>query len=274
MEIYIPIDSALEALRLITMKGILVSAHNFLFAFAFAGIALSHVMMFVAHRHSLSEGARNMLGIGSAFVLYSLYLLLATGFAIVAIGVTAPVAPNALPYLANEKLWMKVVVVFVITVDAWFVHRFVLPPIMRGLTFLQLSPGARRLAVICGVVSGVSWTWAAYLGTARDWNHKASFEGIMTLYMVSLAATLIVVLIAMRIHFEILAKLWYGVRMWGTGKTAMMVDDDTARDLAEALAKKAAATRQEPTKNLVQTGGGAALELEPIRVANERTVWR
>ncbi|MCZ8073922.1 MAG: hypothetical protein O9341_07290 [Paucibacter sp.] len=91
-------------------------------------------------------------------------------------------------YLMNEKLWMKVFTVLVLTLNGWLMHRFAFPVLQRGHAFLEMPVFHMLGLTLFATLSSVSWLYASFLGIARSWNHTAPFGFILGVY-----ATLILV---------------------------------------------------------------------------------
>lgn len=113
----------------------------------------------------------------------ALIALWLSGAALVYVGHTQNPA-----YLMNEKLWMKVFTVLVLTLNGWLMHRFAFPVLQRGHAFLELPVFHMLGLTLFATLSSVSWLYASFLGIARSWNHTAPFGFILWVY-----ATLILV---------------------------------------------------------------------------------
>ncbi|KQP29677.1 hypothetical protein ASF49_16085 [Methylobacterium sp. Leaf104] len=87
--------------------------------------------------------------------------------------------------LANPKLWAKVVVVAVLTVNGLLIHALVLPSVLRDVRRPMLD-GVSRLAagifLVSGAVSGVSWYFAFALGLLREFNGRVSIGLLLALW--------------------------------------------------------------------------------------------
>ena len=116
-------------------------------------------------------------------VKYSLILLWLTGFAVVVMGcLTTP------DYLDNQKLWFKVSAVLILTVNGFFIHRCCDRFFKEGIVLAELdAPMALSLNAL-GVISSVSWVWACFLGSAREWSFNMAFSDMALLYGLSLCA--------------------------------------------------------------------------------------
>jgi len=105
------------------------------------------------------------------------------------------VADNALDAPAsimNQKLWAKLVIVTVLTLNAVLLHRMVLPRATSRIgqpLFETRFDRVSLVSVLLGAISAVSWMFAAYLGVARELNGKANLVPILGDY---LAAVLLI----------------------------------------------------------------------------------
>ena len=99
------------------------------------------------------------------------------------------VADNALDApasITNQKLWAKLVIVTVLTLNAVLLHRMVLPRAASrvGQPLFETSfDRVSMVSVLLGAVSAASWMFAAYLGIARELNGKANLVPILGDYL-------------------------------------------------------------------------------------------
>jgi hypothetical protein len=96
------------------------------------------------------------------------------------------------PILINEKLWAKVAIVCILTLNAFAIHGFILPRLEAqiGRRFFDGLPTRHRaMAVAAGAVSLTSWIFPLVLGCAREWNGVVPYGVILAGY----ASTLVVV---------------------------------------------------------------------------------
>ncbi len=87
-------------------------------------------------------------------------------------------------YFANPKLQSKVVIVMLLTLNGFALHKYVLPMMQKAGSLLRLPFSQRMLAIFTGAVSGVSWFYAAMLGIGRPLNWKYSLVEILAAYPV------------------------------------------------------------------------------------------
>ena len=92
--------------------------------------------------------------------------------------------------LANEKVWAKVTIVAVLTLNGVLLHAYILP-FMRsrvGTALINKTMfGTRHIFILAGVISGISWYAAVVLGLWRQLNFKVSYGDVMTAYAAVLA---------------------------------------------------------------------------------------
>ncbi len=113
----------------------------------------------------------------------ALLALWITGAAII----TLDASINGWGYFANPKLQSKVIIVMLMTLNGFALHKYVLPLLQKAGSLLKLSFSQRMLAIAAGSVSGVSWFYAAMLGIGRPLNWKYSLGEILAAYPVLIA---------------------------------------------------------------------------------------
>lgn len=125
----------------------------------------------------LSIGAVKELKAAAHMIMMALGVLWASGLVLVIWGVVKD--PE---YLLNQKLWAKVAVVVVLTVNGAVLHRFSFPRVVSSTGMIGLGILEKTAVVMTGAVSTVSWLFACYLGIARPWNHAVEFDYVMFIY--------------------------------------------------------------------------------------------
>lgn len=94
--------------------------------------------------------------------------------------------------LDNHKLWAKILIVAVLTLNALLLHLIVLPIVQSRVGHRLFNATFARLPMLCtlaGTVSATSWMFAAYLGCARELNGAVGLDQVLYYY----GATLLVV---------------------------------------------------------------------------------
>lgn len=94
--------------------------------------------------------------------------------------------------IMNQKLWAKLVVSAILTLNALLLHGIVLPRVVSrvGQPLLETSfDWLPLISTLFEAVSAVSWTFAACLGLARELNGHANLMPILGSYLIALALT-------------------------------------------------------------------------------------
>ena len=126
----------------------------------------------------LSLGAVKELQDTANVIGTALIALWASGLLLVIVGRYSD--PN---YLMNQKLWAKITVVVVLTVNGAVLHRFSFPRVASSSGIVGLKPLEQIIVVSTGATSTVSWLFACYLGVARPWNHTMPFDSALFVYL-------------------------------------------------------------------------------------------
>jgi hypothetical protein len=97
--------------------------------------------------------------------------------------------------LGNEKVWAKMMIVAILTLNGAFIHRSVLP-VVRGKIgrslFDGLSRRQRSLLLVAGVVSGTSWYVPLLLGSIPQLNFALPAWIILAAYGAALFVGIVV----------------------------------------------------------------------------------
>ncbi|WP_341317665.1 hypothetical protein WN982_21195 [Paraburkholderia sp. IMGN_8] len=124
-------------------------------------------------------------------VTLALTALWVTGIVIVSLDVRT----QGLAYLQNPKLHAKVAIVILLTFNGIALHYTVLPALRKAGSLLKLSFERRLVAIFAGVVSGVSWFYAALLGVGRPLSWKYSSIEILAAYPALIAGGIVTMLL-------------------------------------------------------------------------------
>ena len=138
-------------------------------------------------------------------VSIALIALWISGIAIVSLDVSN----QGLNYLLNPKLQAKIAIVVLLTLNGFALHGAVLPAMQKAGSLLKMPLNQRMLAIFAGIVSGVSWFYAAGLGIARPLNWKYSLGEILVAFPVLIAGGFVTMLL-----LTALAKSRQGRRQW------------------------------------------------------------
>jgi hypothetical protein len=131
----------------------------------------------------------------SAYTIYQAKFLshvVSVGLAILWISGGALVWANTLvhpEYLTNQKLWAKIAIVLVLTVNGVLVHKLVLPLLKKSIgqrLFDHTSAKQVLGMTLLGSISLVSWTVPFILGKASELNYVTPMLNILAVYAGSL----------------------------------------------------------------------------------------
>jgi hypothetical protein len=124
-------------------------------------------------------------------VTLALKALWVTGIVIVSLDVWN----LGLACLQNPKLHAKVAIVILLTFNGIALHYTVFPALQKAGSLLKLSFERRLVAISAGVVSGVSWFYAALLGVGRPLSWKYSAIEILAAYPALIAGGIVTMLL-------------------------------------------------------------------------------
>ena len=109
-------------------------------------------------------------------VMVALLVLWATGAAIVGHGLT-----ERADYLSNPKLQAKILLVAMLTINAFVLHRVTFPRLARGRSVARWSATDWIAIAVPVAASNVLWMFAAFLGIARPWNYAMPLADILSI---------------------------------------------------------------------------------------------
>lgn len=97
--------------------------------------------------------------------------------------------------LWNQKVWAKIAIVGVLTINGYFIHHIVLPLMEKQVgraLFAGLSRGQTALLLIFGTVSATSWYVPLILGAMPHFNFVVPAPGLLVGYAIVLAVAIAV----------------------------------------------------------------------------------
>jgi hypothetical protein len=127
-------------------------------------------------------------------VVKALIVLWVSGAGLVTLGYL----DNPEQYLLNQKLWAKLAVVALLTLNGIILHHYSFPKVTSSKGIMGLSYNEQTLVALTGAVSSVSWLFACFLGIARPWNYTLSFSFIMCIYIALIIGAFVVASEVMR----------------------------------------------------------------------------
>ncbi len=115
--------------------------------------------------------------------------------------------------LTNDKIWAKLAIVWVLSVNGLFIHAVVLPRIEQQIgrpLFSSMGKWQRRVFLASGAVSAVSWYVPVALGALVQFNFTVPASAILSVYAMVLG--LAVVAVNLIVHaFPVMSSRW---RAW------------------------------------------------------------
>jgi hypothetical protein len=117
----------------------------------------------------------------SRVVTWGLVILWATGIALIWMNTL-----DKPEYITNQKLWAKVAIVILLTVNGVLIHHKILPYLKAGLG-QRLFDGMKRTTLagftLAGSISFVSWVTPFILGKASELNYVTPMWEILAVYL-------------------------------------------------------------------------------------------
>ncbi|WP_447789477.1 hypothetical protein [Pseudomonas farris] len=99
-------------------------------------------------------------------------------------------------YLLNQKLWAKVSVVALLSLNGALLHRIGFP-LLQKAPFVLLPSSVRTRLALLGALSMSGWLFAAFLGVARAWNNVLPYVHVMGAFVVfSLLGCVVALIVA------------------------------------------------------------------------------
>lgn len=154
---------------------LLVIGHIIGTAIGVGGATFSDYIFFKSVKDGfIDKSELHLLKAASRLVVLGLAILLVTGFGFLA---HYYMVPNS--GAISEKLPAKLVVVLVVTINGWFLHRYVWPLVSEhahsGLHVLDSVLQKKQTRVLtAGAISFVSWYAALIIGSWRNFPYSAS----------------------------------------------------------------------------------------------------
>ncbi len=126
---------------------------------------------------------------GSQVVNWGLITLWVTGFGFLAYyGVFDP------EKLGNEKVWAKMTIVLILTINGIFIHSVILPRIKKqiGRPLMDgMSSSQRSVFIVSGAISAVSWYVPMMLGALPQLNFAVPMTTILLAYAALLGSAIL-----------------------------------------------------------------------------------
>ena len=95
--------------------------------------------------------------------------------------------------LLNHKIWAKLLIVIILTINGYYLHKFVIPVILNSrdkVLIKVLSLKQVNMLTFIGCVSFITWPFAMFLGVFKGFNFTFSFFEILSFYAATLVLSL------------------------------------------------------------------------------------
>ncbi|WP_328189175.1 hypothetical protein [Marinobacter sp. OP 3.4] len=107
--------------------------------------------------------------------------------------------------LGNPKIWAKLVIVVVLTVNGHFLHHKVFPILDRNLghqMFHRVTVDEKAMMFTFSSISIISWGFPLVLGIARSLNFNTGMENILAFYFLMLSGTCLLMLLVFKLFLD------------------------------------------------------------------------
>lgn len=129
-------------------------------------------------------------------IALALLLLIVTGAALVLLGLGE--RPDY--FSGNPKLQAKLILVAVLGINAWVLHRYTFPGLARGRRVARWKLRDFIRVALPVALSNCLWMYCAFLGIARPWSYRVSMGFVLDtalwLFMATLAGVTTLLVIA------------------------------------------------------------------------------
>jgi hypothetical protein len=151
------------------------------------GSTLFMDLYFLRHlrRIPLDGTALSLIGLGSRLVVTGMVLLWLSG-----IGFLLLYYHTDPGKLANPKMWAKITVVAMLTINGWFIHHRTIPALNARIGGTILKDGrieTMLFFLVPGAISFSGWGFATVLGTVRELNFVTPAETLLLAFLLLLA---------------------------------------------------------------------------------------
>lgn len=112
--------------------------------------------------------------------------------------------------LTNDKVWAKLAIVWVLSVNGLFIHAVVLPRIEQQIgrrLFSSMGTWQRRALLASGAVSAVSWYVPVALGALVQFNFTVPASAILTVYAMVLGLAVVAVNVVVQAYPGVAGRL-------------------------------------------------------------------
>jgi uncharacterized membrane protein len=163
------------------MKTVLIYFHLLSLASAIGSMLIAEHLIFF-RRRELSRDSYDTVIFASRTVTVSLLLLWLTGTGLVIVGYLGD--PQ---YIENQKIWAKVSIVLLMSINGIYIHRRLLPrfaELALGGVFIRTAAESARMR-FAFAASLAGWLITAFYGAAKFLNHGYIYGELYGLYLMA-----------------------------------------------------------------------------------------
>ena len=161
------------------MKTVLIYFHLLSLAAAFGSVLVAEYLIFSRHRQFSRDSYDTVIFV-SRTATVSLLLLWLTGIGLVSVGyLDDPL------YIANQKIWAKVSIVLLMSINGTYIHRWLLPrfaDVARGGLLIRTATESARMR-LAFATSLAGWFITAFYGAAKFLNQGYNYGELYGLYL-------------------------------------------------------------------------------------------
>jgi hypothetical protein len=165
------------------MKTVLLYFHLLSLAAAIGSVLIAEYLIFSRHRQ-FSRDSYDTVIFASRTATVALLLLWLTGIGLVSVGYLGD--PQ---YIANQKIWAKVSIVLLMSINGIYIHRWLLPrfgELARGGLLIRTATESVRMR-LAFATSLAGWLITAFYGAAKFLNEGYNYGELYGLYLTAVA---------------------------------------------------------------------------------------
>ncbi len=161
------------------LKAMVVYVHILAMIGGFTAMIVTETIIWRKFKEFSFDDFRNIKFLSNVVVI-ALVLLWLTGTALIILGYLED--PN---YITNQKIWAKVAIVLMMTLNGIYIARRIMPKIegLQSSSTLVSSQIESAMFRFSFSISLSGWMLAAFLGVARFLNHSYPILSILNLYI-------------------------------------------------------------------------------------------
>lgn len=155
----------------------IIYSHLLLTCLALGSVLVADFKIWQNRNNPPNKVAINAILETEKIAIWALVGLWVTGALLIAHGYNT----QGIEYVMNEKVWAKVTVVSILTINGYLLHKTCFP-VIKQQALMSLKRRTLVFLALFGTISSSAWLFAAFLGIARPWSHHLQYEQMMAFY--------------------------------------------------------------------------------------------